>query len=652
MGGRATVATSAGVLLSVTALVACSPDSSANPTVPRAGLDGLTITMVLVEPSSVALGEPAAATVTVANAGARSTTAPVELFLRGPGTDEVAVGRTSLFVPFGEQLTETFTFTTSRWWPATGRFEVRAAVAGDGTETSTLTTFTVESPERVLPLFEDVTAAAGLTTTVPQAECGQFANGAAWGDVDGDEWPDLLVTRLGAPLQLFVNAHDGTFSEEARQRGLVHTGANGAAFADYDNDGDADVMVVGDGPDALFRNEGDRYVEVTAAAGVAGDATSRGMSASWGDFDGDGLLDLFVTNYMQCTGEWDTAADIVRNVAYHRDALYRNGGDGSFTEVTSVLPDHERTAAGFTAAWLDADGDGHLDLYVANDFVGPSPDHNRLWHNAGSVGGGWAFEDRSIESGAGLFMNTMGVGIADLDRDGDLDMALSNIGGNKLLTNDGSGTFTEVSASGIERPTQAVDQSTVTWGTVAADFDLDGWEDLFMGAGNLPQGPDVQVGPQPDMFFLNDGTGAQFLDVSALTGTDSTGDTKGVAAADYDRDGDVDLYVVQQGGSPRLYRNVTPRDGRHWLRVDLRGTTSNRDGCGTRIIVRTDDARIGRTQLCGSGGTGSQNEHGLHVGLDTATLIDAVEIIWPSGRRQVMTDVAVDTTLRAVEPRD
>ena len=247
-------------------------------------------------------------------------------------------------------------------------------------------------------------------------------------------------------------------------------------------------------------------------------------------------------------------------------------------------------------------------------------------------------------------MNTMGVGIGDIDRDGDLDMALSNIGGNKLLRSQGDGTFVEEHGSGIERPNQGIDYVTVTWGTAFYDLDLDGWEDLFMTAGNLPQGPDVNVGEQPNMLFLNDGTGMRFLDVSALTGADDVSESKGAAFADYDNDGDMDVFVVNQAGAPRLYRNVTPRGENHWLEVDPIGTVSNRDGCGARITAVVAGEPIMRQVLCGSGGSGSYHQRQVHFGLGTATAVDRVEVLWPSGTRQVIDDVAVDEMLVVEEP--
>jgi hypothetical protein len=602
--------------------------------------------------SAVQLGQPFDVIVTVANGGPRSVSATVELTLVSPAGTRVAFHRATLFVPFGDAAAESTTVTTARWTGEVGEFGVDATI----TEPASVAppdalTFDVGPTSRVVPVFEDVTERVGLVTEVPEPTCGQFANGAAWGDVDGDALPDLVLTRLGEPAQVFVSDADGTFTEESSARGVDVSGANGASFADYDRDGDADLVLVGDGPDVLLRNDGTgHFDDVSGVAGIAGDPAHRGTSAAWGDYDRDGLVDLYVTNYMACTGPWTTESEIITNVEYHADLLFHNEGDGTFTDATASLPDPDVQGAAFSSAWFDADEDGLLDLYVGNDFVGLSPDHNRLWRNTGVDGAGQGFIDVSLESGAGLYMNTMGIGIGDVDRDGDLDLALSNIGGNKLLRGTGDAEFVEAIATGIERPMQSVDHTTVTWGTVVADFDLDGWEDVFMAAGNLTQGPDVAVGDQPDMLFVNDGTGEHFLDVSALTGTDDVGDSKGVAAADYDADGALDLFVVDQSGLPHLYRNVTPRVGRHWLEVDLTGTRSDTDACGAvvRVIVAGDTIR--RTVLCGSGGTGSAHHRRVHVGLGTSPTIDSVEITWPSGVQQVLEDVAVDRIVGVVEP--
>ena len=600
------------------------------------------------------LGEPIVVTVSVRNSGPRSVTAPLELELILPDESSVAFHRTSLFVPFGETASEPATLTTSRWTPAIGTFTVRATTTdAESSAAPASVSFDVVETTRTVPRFEDVTERSGLVTEAPPPTCGQFANGAAWGDVNGDGWPDLAVTRLGDAAQLFVNRRDGTFADETSARGFAASGSNGVAFADIDNDGDADVVLVGDGPDVLLRNDGTgHFLDITSIAGIAGDPASRGMSASWGDYDGDGLLDLFVTNYIDCTGQWDTAANIIANVAYHASVLYHNDGNGRFSDVTAELPDSERPAAGLVAAWVDVDGDGRLDLYLGNDFVGPSPDHNRLWRNAGPGATGWRFEDISLASGAGLFMNTMGIGVGDVDRDGRVDLVLPNIGGNKLLRGKGDGTFVDAADTGVERPSQGVDYNSVTWGTALYDFDLDGWEDVFMAAGNLPQGSDIVVGEQPNMVFLNDGTGRRFLDVSALTGADDVGESKGIAVADYDRDGAADVFVIEQDGQSRLYRNVTPRAGRHWLEIELVGTVSNRDGCGALVRVTVGGDTIERRVLCGSGGTGSANEHTVHVGLGGVASVGSIEIRWPSGIRQVVdgAGMAVDRLMTVVEP--
>ena len=608
--------------------------------------------MVIDGAREVPLGEPLELTLTLTNPGERSLAAPVDVSLVSPDGTKLPFYRTSVFVPFGESASESLNVTTSRWYAATGDY----AIVADVTDAALQSTpgehsFTVVTTTRVAPMFVDATAAAGLASTGPVPECGQFATGAAWADIDGDGWQDLAVARIGDPVQLFLNQGDGTFADASAERGVEVSNVNGVAFADYDNDGDPDLMLVGDGPDVLLRNDAGRFTDVTGTAGVAGVDAIRGMSATWGDYDDDGLLDLYVTNYMHCTGPWDTAGDVISNVAYDADVLYHNEGDGTFRDVTSDLPNSDTDAAGFTAAWLDVDGDSHADLFVANDFVGISPDSNRMWHNDGSgADERWMWSDTSLESGTGLYMNTMGVGVGDVDRDGDLDMALSNIGGNKLLLSNGDGTFVEQSKTGIERERQGIDYFTVTWSTSFYDFDLDGWEDLFLTAGNLPQGPDVNTGEQPNMVFLNDGTGMKFLDVSALTGADDVAESKGAAWADYDNDGDMDVFVVNQSGAPRLYRNETPRGEHHWLEVLTVGSTSNRDGCGAIVTIVVDGHSLMRQVLCGSGGTSSTNERAVHFGLGPVTTIDRLEIRWPSGTQQTIDDVAVDQRVTIEEP--
>ena len=627
---------------------ACSSTSSNSEPAP--------ITIVLRPKVSTAtpLGAAYALSIVVRNDTPASKSVPIQLALTSPGGDNVSFYSTTVFAYANKESTEDVSTTPAQWFPTTGRYTIHASSTAVS-EPAELA-FDVVAPSVAVPTFVDVARQAGVMTSIPPARCGQFANGAAWGDVDGDGDPDLLVTRLGDPVQLFVNDGHGRFTDESGNLGSAITGANGAAFADYDNDGDVDVLIVRDGSDLLLANDGTgHFTDVSAAAGI-GDDNLRGMSASWGDYDGDGHLDVYVTHYIKCTGDWKTAGEIVSQVAYYDDVLYHNNDDGTFSDVTALL-EHDRNTrddgatvgAGYAAAWIDYNGDHRPDLYLANDFVGPSPDNNRLWRNDGPSADGWKFTDVSLASSTALFMNTMGIGVADVDRDGDWDMALSNIAGNKLLRNDGQGEFVEDAHAGIERPMQEGDVSSVTWGNRFYDFNLDGWEDLYMAAGNFQRAPGTPVGAQPNEMFVNDG-GHVFLDLSSATGAADTGDSKGVAVADYDMDGDADIFVVDQGGTTHLFQNTTPRGDNHWLEVHAVGRSSDHDSCGATVQVDGAGPMMQRTIPCGSGSTGSEDQPIAHFGLGASSANIQVSVRWPDGHTLRVADVAVDQLLTVQEP--
>jgi hypothetical protein len=247
-------------------------------------------------------------------------------------------------------------------------------------------------------------------------------------------------------------------------------------------------------------------------------------------------------------------------------------------------------------------------------------------------------------------MNSMGIGIGDFNRDGCLDLALSNIGPNKLLRNDCDGTFTEVGARArVARGQQQADQRSVTWGVSFGDFNLDGWEDLYFAAGALVNS-DLSEAPQRNELFVNDGPGS-FLDLSAPSGAADPGQSRGVAVADFDRDGRLDMLVLDQDGTPHLYRNVTPRGGRHWLEVDTVGTASNRDGCGARLVATpATGPPIVREVFCGSTSVASGSDRIAHFGLGGDAVLRKLEIDWPSGIRQVLGNVRADRVLQVREP--
>jgi len=243
-------------------------------------------------------------------------------------------------------------------------------------------------------------------------------------------------------------------------------------------------------------------------------------------------------------------------------------------------------------------------------------------------------------------MNSMGIGVADYDRDLDLDFAVSNIGANVLARNEGDGTFTDVAASaGVDRPTKDAEDGSITWGLAFADLNLDGWEDLYVNAGALTYNQD-----QPNEVFANAGRDGRFLDLSAPSGAADPAASRGLALADYDRDGRVDVLLVDQGGKVHLLRNVTPLGGRHWLEVRLAGSASNPDGCGAHLVFTSAIGSMMREKFCGSTGLSSGSDPAVHVGLGSASTVGRLVIDWPSGAEQVLGDVAADQLLTVREP--
>jgi hypothetical protein len=550
--------------------------------------------------------------------------------------EPVAFESWAMTIPPLERITTTMEVTSSQWFADLGTFKIQALV--NRRRVADPLPFDVSVPTVVVPVFEDVTAASGLQTTLGQSQCGEYAAGAAWGDIEGDGDLDLFVPLRHQAAQLWVNDGAGHFADQAQIRGADNGASDGvgAVFADYDNDGDPDLYVVNDGVNRLYQNDGDGgFIDVAPGSGVADPGSDA--SASWGDYDNDGNLDLYVTSNSPC----------LPPLMYEQDRLYHNEGDGTFTDQTDLLPAGSTMGAGYQAAWFDYDRDGDQDLYLANDRWGPDPDRNHLWRNDGAaLDGMWRFTDVSLESGAGYFINSMGIGLGDFDRDLDLDLAISNIEGNVLARNNGDGTFTDVASyARMARPKQRNGQLAVTWGLGFADLNLDGWEDIYVAAGWI-----TDFHMQPSEVFTNDGVDGRFLDLSALSGADQTASSRGVAFADYDRDGLIDLYVVNKAGSPILYHNVTAAPDFHWLEVRLAGVTSNRDGCGARLTLTVGGARLLREVFCGSTSLSSGSDTAVHFGLGSEPRAARLVIEWPSGIRQVVRNLAGDRLIQISEP--
>ncbi len=406
-----------------------------------------------------------------------------------------------------------------------------------------------------------------------------------------------------------------------------------------DNDGDADLFITNYGRDTLYRNEGDgSFTDITDTAGVGSELWSVG--ATFFDYDGDGLLDLFVGGYLQFDPDYRyyyAAEAFPGPLSYQgqTDILWRNRGDGTFENVTK--------AAGLAAsgramgvAACDIDGDGHQDLFVANDGM-----ENYLYRNTGKGG----FENIALKTGTAFGQNgeatsAMGPEFGDFDLDGRIDLLVPDMGYGCLYRNTARGFFEEKSAAlGVAR---VLGQYT-SWSGNFADFDNDGWLDIFIANGDAHH-----LEAEEDILLHNDG-GTRFVDVSAASGKDfqAKGVGRGSAVADIDNDGDLDLLVLNINGPPRLYRNDGGNRG-NWLIIDLVGTAGNRDAIGARIRVTVGEKTQTR-DIRSSSGYLSQSDLRAHFGLGTAARADRVEIRWPNGAIQELTAVDANQVLRVTE---
>ncbi len=468
------------------------------------------------------------------------------------------------------------------------------------------------------PVFEDVTDELGLEALHKFGNAKFIPTGQAWFDIDGDALLELVVTHPTAANTLMHNLGGGLLAPMPGFDALAlpDHASGGVAPADYDNDGWTDALIGGDlAPNILLRNKGGAtFDDVTASAGLGDEGP--GTTASWGDYDGDGWLDLYVPN--------NNHAD--------PDRLYRNRGDGSFEDVSALLPEEPRLRLGLAAAFFDFDDDGDLDLYVLNDKYGG----NLLWRNDGPGCGGWCFADVSAETGAGVEMFAMGVAIGDYDLDGDLDLFLTNIGEHVLLQSQlsqGSASYVDVAAeAGV-----LVDDlgwGEVGWGCTFLDYDRDGWLDLYVVIGNYANNPSLG-----NRLYRNRGDGG-FEDVSEGSGAELLGVGFGLASADFDGDGRRDLTVGMVGEGYRILRNRGAHDqGHNWLGVELRGAGPvNRDAIGARVVVTTSEGLELRRDLISGATWGGGRPRRQHFGLGAGT-VESLEITWPDGLVEQLAEV-------------
>ncbi|MCU0488674.1 MAG: FG-GAP-like repeat-containing protein [Anaerolineales bacterium] len=483
------------------------------------------------------------------------------------------------------------------------------------------------------PAFKDVSHLTGIVNN--RVADNEIIAGQAWGDYDNDGWVDLYVTDPKGPNTLYRNQGDGSFqvsplTEEVR---LAQAYSAGAIFVDYDNDGWRDLFVANWGAKNLFRNQnGQGFVDVTQAAGIADQGNTK--TASWGDFDQDGYLDLYLAN-------WSCYPRCGRTFEGDSDRLYHNNGDGTFSNVSDYLGG-SLNGAGFVANFTDFDNDGDLDIYLVNDeFINPVG--NKLWRNDGPGCKGWCFKQIAAEAGADSKLFGMGLASGDYDNDGDIDFYFSNVGPMELLQNQGDGTFKDVAEqAGVRTP------NSIGWGTVFLDYDNDGWRDLYLAVADTTDHADIGA----NKLFHNNADGTFSLVACGNEAADVRMSI-GVAYADYDQDGWVDLVVGNVDEGYRLYRNQAGGlSDNHWLALELVGAgLVNRDAVGARVYLTTPDGMTQLQEVINGSSMGSGNELVQYFGLgesDQARL----RIRWPDGSEQSFENVQADQRYRLTYSED
>jgi hypothetical protein len=525
--------------------------------------------------------------------------------------------------------------------------------------------------------FADVALSAGLHAEMrcggPEKRWIPEANGSgvAWLDYDNDGWMDLLIVN-GSSMQqlrrvmggerpspaeggvyLFHNLGNGKFEDVTRKAGLSNAyWGTGANAADYNNDGYTDILITTIGVDLLYKNNGNgTFSEVGGSAGL-----SRGIEwhtgSAFGDFDGDGNLDLYVAGYIDVHSMfWNDPAPICPyqgidafcgpiGLKGGRGILYRNNGNGTFTDVTKqaglgdVKPSHA-----FTAVFDDFNQDGKIDLFIANDS-----DPNYLFMNQGNG----TFKESALERGVavnadGKTQSNMGVAVGDFANQGRLAVLTTTFFDDyfPLFRQDKSGFFDEVAvAAGIAKATR----NYLGWGCGFADFDNDGRPDLWLANGHVyPRSPHYL---QP--FTVLQNRGSAFVPVFRYPSV-ADNSYRGSAAGDFDNDGKVDIVVLPIAGQPLLLQNQTTNSN-SWVGLQLRGTRSNRDAIGASVSLES----CGRQQfdtVRNGGSYISRNDPRLHFGLGACAKVDRVTIKWPGGMTQILNGLPVNRYTMLEEPR-
>lgn len=503
--------------------------------------------------------------------------------------------------------------------------------------------------------FTDVTVAAGikdpLNPVLPLVHDGDeisdmnVGSGAAWFDFDNDDDLDLYITMRNGANFLYRNNGNNTFTDVAFSMGVQDAAGDGAgvAIADFNNDGYQDIFLANCSGDVLFKNNsGTSFTDITATSGLDASGPSRGTSASWGDYDNDGNLDLYVSQHIP--------VDVDAPGATQQDYLFYNNGNETFTNVSGHFNINDLLGYGFIGGWTDIDLDNDLDLVLINDcpFFPPDEPGNftgtLIFRNDGGTDpiSDWTFTEISATAlPPSTCDHGMGLAIGDYDRDGDFDLFYTDIGEVSLYRNNG-GTFSnETAAADVD----GQDPQHYSWGCSFFDYNLDGFQDIVVafGALQMPSSTDNWK----NQLFENDGDGT-FTDVGPTTGMDDSTKTRNNIFGDYDNDGDPDVFVINYGEAFMLKRNDN-NNGNNWLKVKLVGNDSNKDGIGSKIKLTDGDGVIQYFETRSGSNLGGGDAIDAYFGIGTATSITELEVTWPTGEVQTVSNVAINQTEEVVE---
>lgn len=499
-----------------------------------------------------------------------------------------------------------------------------------------------------------------------------MAGGVAVFDYDRDGRPDIFFTN-GADIhtlekysskywnRLFHNNGDGTFTDVTEKAGLRGTGFDvGVAVGDYDNDGYDDIFVAGVYHNTLYHNNRNgTFTDVTAKTGLAA-ATDKqfgrlwSVGAAWVDINNDGLLDLFVVNYVSWDGarepdcKYNGKAEYCHPKFYNEtpSQLFLNNGHGKFTDVSEESGIRAHLGKGMSAAIADYDGDGLPDIFVTNDKL-----FNFLYHNNGHN----HFDEVAFEAGVALpehgnLISGMGCDFRDLNNDGRPDIALA------ALRAETFPVYRDLNGKSFEEVTTSSKMAMLSnpmsgFSVNIADFDNDGWKDIFVSRGDVasPNMEDRIPVAQPNTVFRNlQGTWAALTEEAGF-GAQPPRRHRGAAVADFNGDGKLDIVVTALSSPAEIWMNDTHANN-HWLELALEGTRSNRDGIGARIKVSAG-GKVQFNHMTTASGYASSSAVPVHFGLGNAALAEQIEITWPSGVAQTLTNVAADRLLHVKEPR-